>query len=175
MNQKEKIGLFTIVALSVLLIPAIAVTAASNAPMAQRVYPLGTVCGDAQAGPYTLRIFYGVSTFEHFYSEFRVNHMSLSGGNTGTVSSTGGYLAVYTKNPAHGGTLVFYATYKGMSGSYSISGDKMSLSSFTASKIVVTLNNIVGHRGDSRVMLGTYYSPNIPTQKVRCGTVDTSQ
>jgi hypothetical protein len=173
LNGRIKIAILSLVALGIILVPTIAVAAQSSSSAGpQKIYPKGTICGDAQIGPYSTAVFNGRSDYQKFYSLYTINGMVLSGGNTGTVTSTSGSLSVYNHK---GGTLLLYATYTKMSGSYKISGSTMYLTSFTAKKIVVSFNSIKDHGNDHMVQAGTYKNAHIPDVQLPCTTQDTNQ
>jgi hypothetical protein len=170
MNRKVKFAIMTVVALAIILLPTIAVSAQSGALAPAKTYPKGTICGDAQIGPWSTSVFKGRSDFQGYYSLFTLNNFKLSGGNIGKVSSTSGTLTVYSDK---GGKALFSASYRNMKGEYTISGAKMKLSQFTASEIVVNFNMITGHPKDQKVMPGTYFGAHVPTQTLGCMTQDT--
>lgn len=121
--RKRSSVLTVLVAIALLLAPTLAVTAfnghtSHSDPPSD--YPIGTVCGDALAGPYSVSSFSGSSSFEGWQVTFTVSEMVLSGGASGTVTSSSGSVT----GTHHGyGTLT--ATFDGMSGSYDIINGEM--------------------------------------------------
>lgn len=170
--MKNKILVVSIALLALLLVSTsftVAVSAKSS-PDPQKIYPRGTICGDAQLGHWAPKQFNGKSDFQGFYSLFTINNMVLSGGNKGTVTSTSGTLAVYNHK---GRNLLFYATYSGgMKGGYAIKGSSMYLTGFTASKIIVYFSHIKDHNNDHLVEAGTYHNAHVPNQVLSCTTQD---
>ncbi len=144
-------------------------TTGTPAAAAPQNYPKGTVCGDAQLGPWTARQFVGNSTFQGYYSVFTVNTLVLSGGNSGTVSSNSGTLQVYSKA---GGNLLFLADYQLMTGSYIISEGYMHLNNFHAKHIDVYMNHLNHPAKDKRVEVGSYSHVTVPNQKISCSVTD---
>lgn len=165
--RKRSAVLVVLVAIALLLAPTLAVTAydghsshsnnygndSFNA-LANHSYSLGTVCGDALAGPYSVSSFAGSSTFEGWGVSFTVGDMVLSGGASGTVTSGPGTVS----GVDHGGRLVS-ATFTGMTGTYYIKGNSLHVSFAVTGLSLGSLS------------LG---SPNLPPVTMSCNTPDIS-
>ena len=160
-----------VVAVALLLSPTLAVTAYdghgshsdhynsydnhnNNNTPANHSYQLGTVCGDALAGPYSATSFTGSSTFHGWGVTFTVSDMVLSGGASGTVTSGSGSVSA----TGHGGKVVT-ATFASMSGTYKIVGGSLHV---TFSVTGLTLDGL---------SLG---SPSFPSLAMSCNTPDSS-
>jgi hypothetical protein len=171
--MNSKVLVVTISVLALLLVSTSftfgAFATSSSTANTQKIYPRGTICGDAQLGKSVASQFNGHSNFQRFYSLFTVNNMILSGGDKGTITSSSGSLSVYNHK---GGELLLYATYEGMKGTYKISGSSMYLTGFTASKIHVYFNHIKDHNNDHMVEGGTYSNAHVPNQVLSCTTQD---
>lgn len=132
--RRKRAVLIVLVAIGLLLVPTVAVTAynghisRSDPPT---TYAIGTVCGDALAGPYGPTPFSGTSSFKGYSLTFSVTDMQLSGGTSGTVTSGSGYIDALD----HGGKLV-EATFSGMSGTYTIENGEMHVT-FSVSNLKV--------------------------------------
>lgn len=151
-----RISLISIVAL--LLVPTVALAAYGGSnPHANthHSYPLGTVCGDALAGPWSATSYTGVATFRGWGVSFSLNNFALSGGASGTVSATSGSVSAV----GHGHKLVG-ASFGLMSGTYQIVGGSMKIQ-FTVSGVTLT--------APKTMSLG---SPSLPAISVSCNTLD---
>jgi hypothetical protein len=172
MNYTKITIALTIAALSLMFVPTVFVSSQANVPSVQKVYPKGTICGDAQFSAWSVRHFEGKSNYQSFNSLFTVNRMVLSGGNSGRITSSSGSIAVYNTKT---GSLVLYATYRGLSGTYIIKGNTMYLDGFKAARIHVFLNSIRGHGQDHQVGVGTYVNAHIPDEQLPCTAQDAWQ
>ena len=132
--RKKSAVFVTLLAIALLLAPTLAVTAYdghnshsldhhSNDNLKStdhHTYSLGTVCGDALAGKYSVSSFSGMSKFHGWGVSFSVSDMSLSGGASGTVTSGVGSV----RATGDGGKMLS-ATFTGMTGTYHIVGGSM--------------------------------------------------
>ena len=115
-----------------------------------KTYPLGTVCGNALAGAYTISPFSGTSSFREWGVSFTLSSMTLSGGPSGKVTTGSGSAAI----TGQGGKIVS-VTFNSVSGTYQIVGGSMHM------KFSVT-----GLSLDS-VPIG---SPDLPPVTMSCNT-----
>lgn len=165
--RKKSAVFVVLIAVALLLSPALAVSAYDghgshadhysndnyNTP-ANHSYQLGTVCGDALAGSYSVSSFTGSSSFRGWGVSFTVSDMVLSGGASGTIASGSGSVSA----SGHGGK-VLSATFSSMSGTYHIVGGSMHVE-FTVTGLVL-----------GGISLG---SPSLPPVTMSCNTPDTS-
>jgi hypothetical protein len=162
-NKKIIVACLAIAALSlvpVMTLGANATTTTSAA--AQTIFPKGTVCGDAQAGPWRTSQFNGVSNYLGFHVLFTVNNLVLSGGDSGTVKSPSGTIQV-----SRAGHTVLAASFTNLVGKYTIKGNKMTVA-FKMATLDILLDTLVN-------LQGNFNNPMLPSANIPCGTLDTFQ
>ena len=158
MNRRSKLGLVSVFALAIILVPLLTVSAYAPTP----IYPKGTVCGDAQLGHWVTEQYDGQSNFHGFNSLFTVNDMVLSGGNSGTVTGSSGTIKVYD-----GHKTVFAATFTGLSGTYGIKGKDMRVS-FKLQEIEISVDTFFSFKHE-------FNDVRLPAVNVPCTVTDEFQ
>jgi hypothetical protein len=168
---KKRGLLIALIGLLALLVSGTAFTAVAfgtsslaNAKINSAVtYPLGTVCGDALAGPYTLAKYVGHTNYDGLFTTVVINNMVLSGGKSGTVTSTSGHAKMVG---IMGGIKqeITSATFKNLVGNYHINLSKGYMSvTFTVQTLDITF--------PVQVRLS---NPALPTISIPCSTTDVS-
>lgn len=126
-------------------------------------YPLGTVCGDALAGAYSLTKFTGHSNYRGFSTDFTINNLVLSGGASGTVTATGGQVDSIVRVGKVSHELV-QATFTHLTGKYTINpAHRVMKVSFTVSELDLS-SPVTLHLND----------PRLPTISISCSTTDSA-
>lgn len=162
MNRNEKVLIVSLIALAFVLVPVLEVGAYSSAKVIQ--YPMGTVCGDAQAGAWSTPSFSGASSFFGASVTFTVSNMvitpSLTTTNKGTITASSGTVtATFNKRE------VVTATFPALTGTYKISGTSMNIK-FKISSVTITTDTLFA-------FTGSIPGSVIPKLTIPCTTSDT--
>lgn len=161
MNRNKKVLIVSLIALAFVLVPVLEVGAFTSAKV--MIYPLGTVCGDAQAGAYSTTLFMGTSSFFGATVTFTVSNMvltpSLTIKNRGTITASSGTVtATFNKKVA------VMATFPALTGTYKISGTNMEIK-FKISSVTITTDTLF-------TFIGTIPGSIIPKITIPCMTTD---